>query len=293
MKKGFTLIELMGVIIIVGMVGLLVIPTVDNVMRTSKQDTYQIQLKTIREGAKNWATDHIESLPEKEGEKITLQLGQLKQAGKVDKNIKNPLQNKPFPDDLLITITYHNGLYLYEVLEDSGTESFIYENRDYMPTIVLNGSPREEIGLETVYEDKGVQAYNTAGMTLEQVEVVIKQGTNQVPMIDTSHVGTYQIEYRVTDSGFTVSASRTVVVKDMTPPILTIPADTVISTTTTSYNLMEGVSATDNSGETVKIVVSGNLSLGIPGRYLIQYTATDSAKNKTTKNRVITIEDGR
>ena len=90
-KRGFTLIELMGVLIILGVLSLIIIPIVSNVLKEQKQNQYDQQIANIELMAKNFGSDNLVILPSEDGESMDITLGQLKSMGYVEKNIINPI----------------------------------------------------------------------------------------------------------------------------------------------------------------------------------------------------------
>lgn len=116
-KNGFTLVEVLGVIVILGLLALLVIPAIDKTVKESNQTLYQAQLSTIIEGAKNWSSDHINELPINNGS-ITVTLEILQAGGYVPLDIKNPITEQPFPSDLIVRITEKNSQYQYKVEDE-------------------------------------------------------------------------------------------------------------------------------------------------------------------------------
>ena len=83
--------------------------------------------------------------------------------------------------------------------------------------------------------------------------------------------------------------TRSVIIKDNTPPYLEIPENETISVNVKEFDLMSGVSCIDNSDK-CKISVSGNLDYGQIGKYIITYKAIDPTGNSVTEKRVITIK---
>ena len=67
-KNGFTLTELLGIIIILGVVTLIVFPLINKTIKDSKLDAYNAQVKTIIEAAKTWAVNNPNRLPEIDSE---------------------------------------------------------------------------------------------------------------------------------------------------------------------------------------------------------------------------------
>ena len=90
-KQGFTLVELLGVIIILGVLALLIIPTIDKSLKAGKQKLYDNQIENIELAANSWALDNLFALPENDDEYIIVELGQIKASWYIDKEIINPL----------------------------------------------------------------------------------------------------------------------------------------------------------------------------------------------------------
>lgn len=116
-KNGFTLAELLGVIVVLSLIALVVLPAVDKSLKESKETMYQTQINTIKEAAKTWASDHVEELPSTENGNITVTLGELKTGGYVENDIKNPKTKALFPDTMVVRISYIGNDYVYQVIE--------------------------------------------------------------------------------------------------------------------------------------------------------------------------------
>ena len=102
--------------------------------------------------------------------------------------------------------------------------------------------------------------------------------------------GIYYIDYCVVDDeGYSNCVKVNVVITDLLPPSFNEFENVTISTSVETYNLMNGVSCTDNSGK-CNITINGDIKYGVVGKYVIEYKTTDSSGNTTTKERVITIE---
>lgn len=122
-KHGFTLIELIGVITILGILVLIVSPIVRGVTENSKETLFEAQIESIKDGLKNWSIANAQSLPQEEGASITITLGQLKTDGFIDINLKNPKNNKCFNNDMILTITRYQKNYIYGVNYEENSET--------------------------------------------------------------------------------------------------------------------------------------------------------------------------
>ena len=105
MNKGFTLIELLAVIIIISLIGLLSIIGVASILNKSKNDLYQEQIKMIEKAARDWGTENIDKLPDKD-ECIYLTLGNLKTYGLLGENVLDLRSNEKISDSTIIKIEY-------------------------------------------------------------------------------------------------------------------------------------------------------------------------------------------
>ena len=294
MNKGFTLIELLGVILIIGLLGILIVPSIQRNIRESEETAYNSQINKIKEAANDWALKNSDSLPEIDGDMVTITLGDLKRGGFLPLNVKNPKTKKLFLNDMAITITKSNLDYVIEVDINSGTSSDEIDANS--PIIILNGNYLEYVEINKYdpnYVDPGVVAKTSDGTIINEVTITYKSGNNE-QMIDMSDFGTYTITYSVTDNGLTTSAIRTVIIRDTTPPEIIIPGNLVVELANIdSVNLKDGVSVSDNSG---KIFADTDINIDYPeisstGKYIITYSATDDNGNTAEKRRIIEVID--
>ena len=108
MKKGFTLVELLAIITIMGLIALIAIPTVVTMIKNSRKDLCEIEVKNIISSAKNWAGNNMDLLPE-ENESITVSIKTLKEKGYLSSDLNNPLNGELIEDTLEVTIYNNKG----------------------------------------------------------------------------------------------------------------------------------------------------------------------------------------
>ncbi len=87
MKKGFTLVELLGVIIIISLLALLTSVAVTKLVKDSKQQISNVQINLIKSSAEMWGADNLDRLPNK-GECVYLSVSDLKNEGLLDNSEK-------------------------------------------------------------------------------------------------------------------------------------------------------------------------------------------------------------
>ena len=80
--------------------------------------------------------------------------------------------------------------------------------------------------------------------------------------------------------------------RDKTAPVLNVPGSITVAFGA-AFNPLEGVSASDDrDGDlTGAVIVIGKVDTGKAGDYELTYEVTDSAGNKTTANRVVTVSE--
>jgi len=288
-KNGFTFVELLAVITIIGVLALILLPTIERITQESKEKVYNQQLNNIILSLKSWASDNKQYLPEEDGEVLTITLGNLKSDGYIEYDVKNPLNGKCFDNSVALIITKRNKTYDYSIDLDTIKESDECEAETDGPMIVLNGNMIEDVEINSIYVDKGVKAKDKNGNDITSDVITTITGSGNV--VNTSNLSNqYIITYSVTSNGKTAKTSRTIKIVDTTAPELVIPGDLTINTNILNLDITEGVSVTDNSGENIEVTTKSNINFGVAGKYTITYTAVDSSGNKTTKKRIITIK---
>lgn len=63
-KKGFTLVELLAVIILLGLLTFVIYPSVTGIMKEGKEKAYQQQLSNLKESAVRYVSDHTDIIDE-------------------------------------------------------------------------------------------------------------------------------------------------------------------------------------------------------------------------------------
>jgi prepilin-type N-terminal cleavage/methylation domain-containing protein len=202
-KKGFSLIELMGVIILLSLISLLVVPSIDRSIKNFKNRSYTAQIENIELATRDWATDNIGKYGLEQGDTITIILGQLKMGGYIADDIENPNTRSPFPDDMQINIVKDVNTLKYYVQDSTGSAVGTYEGA---PTILLNGDYIVRIELNSIYTEQGATATTYTGIPISVGSITITGAVN------TAIAGTYIVSYSVTDNSLTRTIFRTVIV---------------------------------------------------------------------------------
>ena len=129
MKKGFTLVELLSVIVILGILASIAIPTINTAINSSRNKAYNEQINTIQNAARTYMSKNSLKLPnQEENGKCTISVSTLQKEGllSVD-DIVNPRykKNSSKPEEKFknfdgkVIVTFANNKYKYEYVISS------------------------------------------------------------------------------------------------------------------------------------------------------------------------------
>lgn len=302
-KKGFTLVELLGIIILIAIIISIVFPGVTGVLRKSKKTIKDIQINKILDSAYDYTLKNTNLLPERD-EVIYITLNELKKENLIDSNIKDSTNNENFKDDLIISIanikytdnigiySKQNGDYLYTV-EFEFMKSSNYDNN--RPLISFKGYEIPVIidlnlGDASPIIEYTAESVDGTDLTSKVVKNIICNSKKR-EKIDTSKAGVCYINYSVVDkNGYSRLSTVSIIISDNEKPELHIPEEkVVINSNVTNYDLLKGVTCTDNSGD-CDIKIDGSINFGVIGETTIKYIASDPSGNTAIKERAITVE---
>ena len=282
MKRGFTIIELVVVIVLLSLIGLFTFPSISKTIKGRKETLYNVQVDNIKTSAENYINKNKLL---SDNDKVVITLCQLKQEGFEDEKLKNPITGNYFPDDSKVYVTKKEdgNEYVFEY----GTENMKACTKDYKITI-------EYIEVGSTYIEKEDSSF----------EITIYKGNEVASEVDTKEVGTYFIEYISSEKSYGKylyvidSTYPTIVYKEAHKYIVnneekegTEIGEGIIKINASLKNIFSpyDVEVSDN-GE-VSLSVSSNVNLKIPGTYYIEYVAIDKSKNITKKVQTVIVED--
>ena len=146
------------------------------------------------------------------------------------------------------------------------------------PAITLLGADPFTNECHTAFSDPG--ALNSAGFDVT---------TNSTVNVD--NPGTYSVTYTGTNSvGYSVSASRTVVVLDTTAPVITVLGENPFTNAFGVTFVEPGATSFDTCADgSVPMTTNSTVDVNVAGTYTNTFIATDSAGNSTTNTRVVVV----
>lgn len=281
-NRGFTLIELLGVVIILGVIALVITPAIDKIIKKSQEKLYKIQKSSLISSVNNWVSNNKELFIN--GNTIIITLQDLKEENYIASDIKNPKTDICLSNAMQFKIEKTGKRYSYSIVGDElidGSSSDCEISKKNISIYLLGDNPYT-IEINGDYVLPGIVATDELGND-------ITMNASSTNNIDISSIGSYQVNYIVEKDGIIATKVRNIEVVDTTAPILYVPGNITINKDTTNLNLLDGVSATDNSGEIIDVNVVEKIKYGISGDYEVKYVAVDSSGNISTFKRIITI----
>ena len=142
-KKGFTLIELISIIVILSLIALIVFPAVTSIIKSSRNSAYESQITILEKAAKQYYLDRPNELPDENSsdesiidiydlvannyiiEEDLTDIGDLEEEPEafkekhpgVNKVIINPKNKKPLEGH--IEVKYQSNQYIYKFVLDN------------------------------------------------------------------------------------------------------------------------------------------------------------------------------
>lgn len=228
-NKGFTLLELLGVVLIIGFLLLVVVATMTNVMNSSKQKLIDVQLKSLENAAETYVASKSNLLPKLRSETTTIFLHNLKQAGLVEKNIKHPITEELLPDDMVIEIHRDGNFFEYRAIENTGTYGNIAENDDLIITVMgaLDDTVQQNYFTHNWANEEAIKAFTIDGTQIDNshINVTITVDSEVISEAETNILREYLVEYKVDYMGYEKTIIREVNLVDTLPPSLAFSSE--------------------------------------------------------------------
>lgn len=292
-RKGFTLVELLGVLTLIGLIAVIALPTVDSILKRSRNKSLENTKNSIKTAARNWLTDYKYLLSDN-GDQIILTLGDLKELGYIDYDIKNPTTEICLSNSNKVTITRvkddNNNRYDVEL-----DEKLIDGDEEDCEAVVKG--PHIYVNSDNIEVEYGTNS-SVANVQIKSKLTAISKNGDDISSsvtcgsVNTTKIGTQSIKCSVTNSEVTKETTVKVNVVDKTAPVITgAPERIILSTTDTNLEskIKAGITATDNSGN-VTLTVNTNAKAGVAGDYYAIITASDSSGNSTSVTITVIIK---
>ena len=121
-KSGFTLVELLGVIVILSVLSLIAIPVIDRSLNQGKDNLSSVQEKQLIKALKNYYAENISKYS-----KISTDvdnpscetIGDLKSFGYLPTDLEDPKTGSPLSEDIKVCAYKDGNLVKYVIKEES------------------------------------------------------------------------------------------------------------------------------------------------------------------------------
>lgn len=233
MKKGFTLVEVLAVITILGVLAVIIVPAVDKGIKNAKDDAYNKQKVSLLNSLEAWTKDNYDRFYS--NDEIVITLAELKQANIVDSDIRNPKTESCLSNAMRFVIKKTKNTYSYKISGDKlldGSEDDCSSAINNLYLELLGDNP-VTWNPDTGYIEPGVKFkdFNNVEhiITSENVNLTFNVPTYAYQDDKTKLLVEYIVEggksyiqYTLTTNGLVYSKTRNVNVIDTTPPVLEI-----------------------------------------------------------------------
>lgn len=152
MKKGFTLVELLAVIVIIGVVTLIAVPSITKNISSTKKRLYKVQVQDIELSAKKWATDSYESLDKEYLNSSYVSITMLQELGYLSKEkIYSPKDKSVMQGCIEVTYNMNDKTYSYTYDDNNvdcsnkSNKGYYYKKNDSGDWVVDSSNQKESI----------------------------------------------------------------------------------------------------------------------------------------------------
>ena len=212
--KGFTIVELIGIIVILGILLAIAVPTIGNVISSSYMKAYEIDLKSMEDGAKSYVLK--KNIKLEPGENRQIQIYEL-----VDEALIDPILDPRTKEECTghVTVIDYNDSYKFNSCLKCGT-NYISDDcnkTDFIiPTMTLLGDNPVNMYIGETYRDEGATAHDNVNGDITDKIIVTGYVNPDKP-------GAYTLTYSVEDSegNEALPLTRTINVIDNVKPIIT------------------------------------------------------------------------
>ena len=172
-KKGFTMIELLGVIVILGILSVMAIVSVTRLITKSKTEQKNSQAKTLMMAAESYMQANKNNLPKTIGEVKKVSASELKSTNYLKSNLKNADGANCMEKSFVRVYKYSATNYSYV--------PFIYCGNETVPSEDKIDSPTIEITFE---DEKDYTSSDSDYQNVKAIKVKIKIAGNTINSID-------------------------------------------------------------------------------------------------------------
>ena len=117
MKKGFTLVELLAVIIILGLLTIIAIPSIIGILNNEKENISDSMKNIIINASSLYIEDNSGVYPKVNNNVYCIKLESLVNDNILSKPLKDPVTNKEIDLNKYVKVSIINDLYNYDIVD--------------------------------------------------------------------------------------------------------------------------------------------------------------------------------
>lgn len=269
-KKGFTVLEILAVIVIIVMLSLMLIPIIEKHIENAKGVLTSSQITTIENSAYVYAYNFRSEIPDLNNSGVAIVTVQtLINKGLLQSNSFTINGKVIIPSNATIVIINHDG----EI------KTKYDKNFQTKPLIILNGMDKMAISKGSNYIEPGALLIKFNPKSIEGLST-----GNITSNVDVSVAGKYEVQYTYAGAE-TVKREVTVnevdVSVDDIKPVITLLGNSIVTISKGSTYTDAGATASDNKDGniTTRIVTTNEVNTKQKGTYYVKYNVVDSSGN--------------
>lgn len=117
-KNGFTMVEVLGVVILIAAIALLVFPSMIEQFRKAKEDINSSTLQLIYSGADEYVNDNLNNFPKKTGNVYCITLRTLVDNGNLSDSITDVINDRDYDlDNNVVKVSFQSNNYQYRLVK--------------------------------------------------------------------------------------------------------------------------------------------------------------------------------
>ena len=310
MKKGFTLVELLAVIMVIGIIATVSVISIRGSIDRANERLYQEQISRLESNLQSWSTNNISMLPVEDGVSF-FSIERLVAEGIINTDeIIDPRSDGRIDGCVVITFDEYYNQYNFKYEEDNCDVT----TASYMPTIDIKNGTSQTVEVNETYVFSEIEAFDHEGSPLQVIGPIITEVSTgeTVRRLDTSILSSptdgpdFILSYITYDEKLSLETIEEVELKivDTVRPVIelldsTITSDIVFEAAPTfefpeaivrdnSCGLSMEDDSVNNCHNTLDYSVTTSIIPTVPGQYSVTYTASDYYGN--TRNLVLNVE---
>lgn len=116
-KNGFTMVEMLGVVVLLAVICLLAFPPMLEQFRKSKNEISKATLQLITSGAEEYVNDRLNDFPSKQGNVYCVSLREIVENGYLNEPVVDVMNDTEYDLDLnVVKITYDKNKFQYALV---------------------------------------------------------------------------------------------------------------------------------------------------------------------------------